>query len=84
MAELYVIKMIDTIVNVLPAISRGMTINEMQNTWNYKYLFEAKRGRSQYSTGNYYYYKEVTFCKQVCNLISFFCSCKTSKLRLHR
>lgn len=29
LAELYVIKMIDTMVPVLSAISRGMTINEM-------------------------------------------------------
>lgn len=84
LAELYVIKMIDTIVPVLSAISRGMTVNEMQNTWNYKYLFEAKRGRSQYSSGTYYYYKQVTFCTQVCNLFKFFFSCTTSKLRLHR
>ena len=46
LAELYVIKMIDTGFNILPAISRGMTVNEMQNTWNYKYLFEARRGKS--------------------------------------
>jgi len=85
LAELYVIKMIDTCITILSAISRGMTINEMQNTWNYKYLFEARRGRSQFSTGTYYYYKNVTFCKQVCNLIKFFCSCGgTSALKLHR
>jgi hypothetical protein len=38
-AELYGVKLLDDVMRALSAISRGMTINEMENCWGYKYLY---------------------------------------------
>ena len=40
-AELYGVKLLDDVMRALSAISRGMTINEMENCWNYKYLYKV-------------------------------------------
>jgi hypothetical protein len=55
-AELYALKVLDNLMHALSAISRNMTINELNNCWNYKYLYMTRRGRSKYSTANHYYH----------------------------
>jgi len=55
-AEIYILKVLDNLFIAFSAISRNMTINEMQNCWNYKYLYVTRRGRSLYQTSNHYYH----------------------------
>ena len=37
--EIFLLLIIDNVVEALVAISKGYTINELNKSWNYKYLF---------------------------------------------
>jgi hypothetical protein len=55
------------IVWFLTAISRGCTVNELHNPWNYKYLFEIKRFQRRV----YYEHRTVGKCNKIINLLKF-------------
>lgn len=42
LCELCLVVLIDTLVHFYVAISKNMTINELNQPWNYKYNFVAK------------------------------------------
>lgn len=52
------------------AISRGMTLMELQNIWNYKHCFNVKTG-SEESSKNYFEHKYYSLWAQIKNLTLF-------------
>ena len=38
--EIFLMLIIDSVMEAVVAISRGITINELKRSWNYRYLFQ--------------------------------------------
>jgi len=65
------------------AIAAGWTINEFENSWEYKYLYDVKEIKSAFLKHDHqHYYKRVGFFRSILNIFAFFCSCRQTKLRL--
>ena len=90
-AYVWIAKCVDKFFFSLCAFSRGSTLNEYANIWNYKYQFETMSFSKVTSlfdntSTTYFLYKNksVSLCQMICNLIKFVCSCRRSKTRQQR
>ena len=65
------------------AISKNLTINELNNAWNYKYIFNV----ASYPTQNVksaYEYPKQSLCRNLLNVITFFCRCRSRSMKHQR
>lgn len=80
-SEIYAILMFERSVHAIVAISRKITINELNNAWNYKYIYAVEK-LNNHEKKNAYNHKHQSLCRNILNVILFFCRCNTGRLKL--
>ena len=78
-AELAFFRYMVLCIAIYSAVWNGMTLNEFENAWNFKYLYKAKRIKTSEGPVMFYFIKRGNLAKSICNCFRFWFACREAK-----
>ena len=70
-AEVFFLRYMALCLAIYSAIWNGMTLNEFENAWQYKYLYKARRVKTHEGPKMFYFIKRSNLCQSICNCFQF-------------